>query len=262
MGTNFTMRTFFALAALSLVISTIAMPERPSGIVQRYSTNGITLSFTEMALPEAGKVQLCGTCASLTGQSLNILLNYILNAGVVGGCSKLCGQLKEKTTKTICNIGFVLVGIKAFAKAIEKADLDPIYFCEELGACKTDDNGAGSIKALSVAPASAKQATTFTATMEVTVTNHTGAGEFRFDVHGGVDQPSGAGNVCPELNPGSYGVKLSIDTTPSQDPTQGNQWIPGTYTVEGAFCMGTCGSKHPHSKIFGQTNTTFEISSM
>merc|ERR1711934_838050 len=159
--TNFTMRTFFALAALSLVISTIAMPERPSGIVQRYSTNGITLSFTEMALPEAGKVQLCGTCASLTGQSLNILLNYILNAGVVGGCSKVCGQLKQKTERTVCSIACDLVGIKAFAKALEKADLDPIYFCEELGVCKADDNGAGSISSLTVSPKSGAQATKF-----------------------------------------------------------------------------------------------------
>merc|ERR1712086_30125 len=121
--------------------------------------------------------------------------------------------------------------------------------------------GMGKITDLSVSPASAKQATTFTGQMTVAVSNHTGAGEFRFAISGGVDQPSGACNVYPELNPGTYGVKISIDTTPSSDPTQGNQWVPGKYTLAGEFCMGECGSKHPHSKIFGKTNTTFEISS-
>lgn len=95
--------------------------------------------------------------------------------------------------------------------------------------------------------------------MQVVVTNHTGVGEFRFAISGGVDPSSGASSIYPELDPGTYGVKISIDTTPSEDPTQGNQWIPGNYTLAGSFCMGECGSKHPHSKIFGETNTTFEV---
>merc|ERR1711907_858969 len=178
MGKPTIMKNAFALALFATLAVSVHFDD--AEVVATYSTKGITTSFYKIPEKVEAPQKLfgCGTCASLTGQSLNILLNYILNAGVVGGCSKLCGQLKDKTTKTICNIGCDLVGIKAFAKAIEKADLDPIYFCEELGACKTDDNGAGSIKSLSVAPASAKQATTFTATMEVTVTNHTGAGEF------------------------------------------------------------------------------------
>ena len=32
----------------------------------------------------------CKTCVSLGSSGINTLLNYILNAGVVGGCGKLC----------------------------------------------------------------------------------------------------------------------------------------------------------------------------
>lgn len=221
------------------------------------SDNGITVTFTEQ--PEAPELQLCTTCSSLTGQALNILLNEVLNAGVVGGCSKLCSGLKSKGSSTVCNLACDLVGIKAFAAALEKADLDPLYFCGILGVCKADDNGAGSCDTVTVDPPSAPQATAFNGQMSVTVTNHTGYGEFRFGIEGGVDQPSGASSVYPELAPGSYGVKISIDTTPSQDPTQGAQWIPGTYTLSGEFCMGECGSKHPHSKSFGTASTNFTI---
>jgi len=152
-----------------------------------------------------------------------------------------------------------LVGIKAFAAAIQKADLDPIYLCEELKICTADDNGAGKIDSITVSPQSAAQASTFAGDLQVTVTNHTGAGEFRFEIKGGEDQPSGASSVYPELAPGSYGVKINIDTTPSQDPTQGAQWVPGDYSLSGAFCMGMCGSDHPHSKVFGEAGTNFTV---
>merc|ERR1711970_986653 len=138
---------------------------------------------------------LCGACAGLTGQSLNILLNYILNAGVVGTCGKLCHNLKTKGARTACNVACDVVGIKAFIKALEKADLDPIYFCGLLGICKHDDNGAGKIDTLTIAPKSAAQGETFVGAMQVTVTNHTGVGEFRFGISGGVDPASGASSV-------------------------------------------------------------------
>jgi len=247
------MRTTIAFFAC-LVLFANAAP-----LQQRTVANGMTISIERLE-KESNGVDLCGTCASLTGQSLNILLNYILQVGVVGTCGKLCSNLKGKTEQTVCNIACDVVGLKEFVAALQKADLDPIYFCELVGVCKHDDNGAGSIDSITVAPASGAQGDTFQGNLQVTVTNHTGVGEFRFEVAGGVDQPSGGGSIYPELNPGSYGVKISIDTTPG-DPSDPDapQWTPGNYTLTGEFCMGECGSKHPHSKVFGVKKTEFNL---
>merc|ERR1712072_1185777 len=119
--------------------------------------NGVTFEFRKLPEDRLKGAGLCGTCASLTGQAPNILLNYVLNAGVVGGCSKLCSNLKTKTEATVCNIACDLVGIKAFVAALKKADLDPIYFCDLLKICPIDDNGNGKVDAVTVTPASAAQ---------------------------------------------------------------------------------------------------------
>jgi len=243
---------FFLAVLLATVVVSAAMP------VQTIRKGPYVVTFEKVEQPN--KLFGCSTCASLTGQGLNVLLNYILNAGVVGGCGKLCGQLKDKTAKTVCSLACDLVGIKVFVKALEKADLDPIYFCQELGACKADDNGEGKITDLSVSPQSGQAGTTFAGLLTVAVTNHTGAGEFRFSVTGGAQQAAGTSSIFPELNPGTYSVKISVDTTPSQDPTQGPSWMPGNYNLGGAFCMGECGSKHPHTKNFGEMSTNFTIS--
>ena len=222
--------------------------------LERRSKLGFTTFFSQ-------KVQLCGTCVQLTGQAINTLLNYILNAGVVGGCSKVCSALKKKAEETVCDLVCIVVGVEQFAKAIEKADLDPIYLCELLNICKPDDNGAGTLDSVTVTPLSGNQGDKFTGQMDCTVTNHTGAGEFAFGISGGVDMPSGAGSLYPELDPGSYQVKVDIDTTPTFDPDSGDgsQWVPGVYTLEAEFCMGECGSKHPHSKVFGDMSTNFTL---
>jgi len=76
------------------------------------ASNGYTLEFRKLPEDRLKGAGLCGTCASLTGQALNILvrrpfelnldpgvldespfvpvqLNYVLNVGVVGGCGKV-----------------------------------------------------------------------------------------------------------------------------------------------------------------------------
>jgi len=260
-------KTFAAVLFVAAMTCVFAAPEPVDNWIEAEDSNakvitapnGVTFEFRKLPEDRLKGAGLCGTCASLTGQALNILLNYVLNAGVVGGCSKLCSNLKTKTEATVCNIACDLVGIKAFVAALKKADLDPIYFCGLIHACKHDDNGAGSIKSLTVSPTSGAQGSTFAGALEVTVTNHTGAGEFSFDVSGGAQPSSGASSVYPELAPGSYGVKINIPTKPAEDPTKGPSWMPGPYVLSAAFCMGSCGSDHPHSKIFGESKANFTI---
>lgn len=53
-------------------------------------------------------------------QTIQTLLNIILNAGVVGSCSALCGMLPNQIEATVCNLLCDYVGIKEFIHIIEK----------------------------------------------------------------------------------------------------------------------------------------------
>jgi len=52
-------------------------------------------------------------------QSINILLNIILNAGVIGSCEALCSYMPNQIEATICNLLCDYVGITEFIKIIE-----------------------------------------------------------------------------------------------------------------------------------------------
>merc|ERR1712166_515216 len=95
--------------------------------------SAVAVEVSRMA--PASSLKLCSPCIQLSEQGLNILLNEILNVGVVGGCNKLCSGLKKKGSQTVCNLICDVVGMKTFVKVLNSTDLDPIYFCEELGAC-------------------------------------------------------------------------------------------------------------------------------
>jgi hypothetical protein len=107
-------------------------------------------------------VGLCSPCIQLSEQGLNVLLNEILNAGVIGGCNKLCSGLDKKGAKTACNIVCDVVGIKTFIKALNSTDLDPVYFCEKLGACpQPNPDAKAKIDQVEVSPASGPSGTKF-----------------------------------------------------------------------------------------------------
>jgi len=244
---------FLVLAALICLVQ--ALPTQAESLASKpYSLFQVGIS------PAAPEVDLCNTCNQLDGAVINELLNYILNAGVVGGCEKLCANLNGTIARDTCDLVCAYVGIKAFAEAIESADLDPIYFCQQLKFCPVDDDGAATITSLVVHPSEGPAGTKFDAKLSVVVTNHTGAGEFRFTVYGGPGGDSGASSLFPELAPGAYDVKLKVNTEATTDPDGFPiVWDAGVYTVGGVFCMGECGSQKPHSKLFGSENATFII---
>ena len=91
---------------------------------------------------------LCSPCVQIGEQGLNLLLNEILNAGVIGGCGKLCHALPQGISRTGCDIVCAAVGIKTFIGILNKTDLDPIYYCEELKACPAGARGHGSSHAM------------------------------------------------------------------------------------------------------------------
>ena len=155
----------------------------------------------------------CKTCVSVGSQGINTLLNYILNAGVVGGCSKLCSKLPKGAEQTGCSIICSIVGIQAFVKAIEKVDLDPIYLCEEIKLCPAGpDDADGSIDGVSVTPASGSvsQGTTFVMELDFTIKNETGVGEIVINVDGPGSNRVSQGFVNTGYSPGTYSAKVNL----------------------------------------------------
>lgn len=73
---------------------------------------------------------------------MNILINVILNEGVIGGCTNLCGHLNSTAARDACDLVCGTVGIKAFIKALDNTDLDTIYFCEILHLCQAGADDA------------------------------------------------------------------------------------------------------------------------
>ena len=68
--------------------------------------------------PAAGR--FCNSCVQIGSQGISILLNEILNAGVIGGCGKLCGALPKGVERKGCDLACSVVGIKAFISVIKR----------------------------------------------------------------------------------------------------------------------------------------------
>lgn len=225
--------------------------------------SAVTVEVSPMA-PESS-LKLCSPCIQLSEQGLNILLNEILNVGVVGGCNKLCSGLKQKGTQTACNLICDVVGMKAFVKVLNSTDLDPIYFCEELGACpKGNPSAQGEINAVVVSPASGPSGTKFQMEVEFSVSNATSVSEIHIAVDGPTTAQVNQGFLQMGFTPGSFSANVSLDTKdvdpdPSEPSDPGVQWNPGTYNYTFEFCQGECGSHHPGDIAFGKKTGTFEI---
>lgn len=204
---------------------------------------------------------VCKQCVSIGTQGLQQLINAALNVGIVGGCGKLCSALPNPNEAKACDVGCTLLGIKAFEKILNKADLDPIYYCELLKACPAGaDDASISVDRAVVSPASGPVGTAFAIQLQFTTINATGVGE----VETYIKSPQGAkvGSATflnSGFKPGKYASNVTF--TPKNDYTKSPPliWEKGTYEYGFRVCQGACGSTHPHSKIFGETKGTLEI---
>jgi len=241
---------------------------------------GIACASTELGAPSYNikrvkspfpqpnlRLDLCPTCINVAEESINILLNLILDTGIIGTCGTLCQALAQKTGSeligTICNLVCDVFGIEEFIKLIEKADLDPIWYCEIARMCPINDHGDAKITTFSILPASGPQGTTFAIGFNYVSINGTGTGELVIDIHTPDRIPLGAGFLVQAKKAGTYNERITVkaEPDPSCDPTQEpcEQWIPGVYNVTLDVCNGECGSKHPHSAIYDRTAGSFQV---
>lgn len=204
----------------------------------------------------------CNLCTQIKGQEINTVLNEILNVGVVGGCGKLCGNVTDH--KLQCEATCFKAGVEVFAKAVELADLDPIYMCELAGSCDPPpDDAYLELVQVGANPAVVAHGADIDLAVELNVVNDTGVGEFFINIDGpGTATPLTQSFMLKQGIPsGDQVLRLTLTLQDGKDE-QGfpTTFEAGIYNYTFDVCQGTCGSRHPHSKDFGQMTGTFELS--
>lgn len=232
-------------------------------------TSGVVTAMAQIVAHSSfgmeSQISLCNPCFQIGGQGINALLNYILNVGVIGGCGSLCAAaIPAGGIAAIgCELVCAEVGVKEFVKAIENADLDPIYFCEVVHACPAapDDAYLEYIQAAAL-PASVPRGQDIQMAVDLNVTNDTGVGEFSISIDGpGTATPLGQSFFIKDGIPaGEQRLAVTLTLQDGKD----DQGMPKTFE-EGVYnftfhvCQGECGSKHPHSKDFGVVAGSFNV---
>eukprot|EP01120_Amphizonella_sp_Union-15-10_P000974 TRINITY_DN11042_c0_g1_i1.p1 TRINITY_DN11042_c0_g1~~TRINITY_DN11042_c0_g1_i1.p1 ORF type:complete len:230 (+),score=45.36 TRINITY_DN11042_c0_g1_i1:86-775(+) len=212
-------------------------------------------SSRQIKISAAPQLDWCPLCVSFIDQSLNQLINILLNIGVVGGCADLCGYLPNQVEQVTCNLLCDYVGFEAFVKLIQDADPDPIWICEEIDVCPINDHSSGRVTACSVVPQKGQQGDSFTVDIAFTIVNATGTGEIIYEVEPPAGFPFGDGELLVRTQPGSYRISFSFQANPTDD----DPFLPGIYPVGVALCEGNCGSTHSHARTLSECNTQFVL---
>jgi hypothetical protein len=86
----------------------------------------------------------CPQCINTWDQLLEVALDVILEVGVLDSCGQLCDLVAKESGSDllgfICTMGCDFLGLDEFSKLIEAADLDPIYYCEQMNLCPSKLN--------------------------------------------------------------------------------------------------------------------------
>ncbi|GAM24803.1 hypothetical protein SAMD00019534_079780, partial [Acytostelium subglobosum LB1] len=210
---------------------------------------------TVIDVPTKVTMDMCPTCVDFMGDSLDLLINIILNTYILGTCGDLCGKLPKEDEKITCDLLCGYVGIDVFIRIITDEDPDPVYMCEEMKVCPIRDGGNATISSLVVDPVNGTIGTDFNILCTFEVTSQLGTGQLMINVIDPTGFGFGGGDLLVGTQPGTYNAKFSFRAEPSeQEP-----FYPGEYIVQAAVCEGSCGSPHPHSRIYDLLNTTFTL---
>jgi len=270
--------TYICLLALALVGCAMAKPSqsvitRPFDLTSEDNSIVIpaTISYTRL---DNLDLSLCPTCVQLMSNALNYILNAILSGAVMGTCGEVCSYVPGDLEQQVCNLVCDAAGVYAFIEAVQKANLDPIYYCQIIDICPVHDcdGTCVTIDTLEANPASVQSGQTVEVGMSFTVTNQTGAGIFSISAcpsdYSEVAYCVAADQLEAGFEPGTYSASINIDT--SQDPqpyeleeTKYSSFPAGEYDVTGIVCNGYCDSEggdgHKHSQLLASATTTFQV---
>jgi len=198
----------------------------------------------------------CKICINFMGSAIDDLIEIIANIGVGATCSAVCGELPNHTEATICDLLCEIVGIDAFIHIVDDVDPDPIAICEDLTVCEHSTNASAKINSVSVSPSSGPVGTTFNIQAVYTVTSTIATGQVEVVVVPPDAFPFGGAELVINQGPGTYGIKLSFQATPSEN----EPFNAGLYQAVVSVCEGTCGSPHHWSYTLAQSSQNFTIS--
>jgi hypothetical protein len=110
-----------------------------SANTRTFSVNGNSIEFISPFKQGDNALDWCPQCIDTFDDLIDVILNIILEVGVLDSCGQLCDLVADKTGSNflgfVCMLGCDIFGIEEFIKLIENADIDPIYYCEEVKLC-------------------------------------------------------------------------------------------------------------------------------
>ena len=100
---------------------------------------GIGATTASRDEPNDVALDLCPFCINEAVDAINVILNVILDEGILQSCGELCGIAANKSHSeflgTVCNVVCDAFGLDEFIHLIITADLDPIWYCEMADLC-------------------------------------------------------------------------------------------------------------------------------
>ena len=102
-------------------------------------SNHIQLLSSNIVKSDPRGLDFCPECVNTFVELINIVLNILLDVGVVDTCNDLCDLVEQKSGSaflgTLCGVTCDTLGIIEFVKLANKTDIDPIYYCEIISLC-------------------------------------------------------------------------------------------------------------------------------
>ena len=132
-------RTDKAIMYISLILALLIGVAVPTATDFFHTPSRNLQRLTSDVRDRSVGVTLCPECIDESVYAINVLLNEILDQGILGDCSKLCGALQNKTGSTVladvCLLACDGLGLDEFIHLILRVDLDPIWYCEIAKLC-------------------------------------------------------------------------------------------------------------------------------
>jgi len=212
-------------------------------------------------------LDLCPMCIDESVEIINVLLNEILDEGILRTCQDFGYFVANKTGSdfagTVCELVCDALGVDEFIHEIIRVDLDPIWYCEIAKLCAVNDNGDAKFTNFGVKPNIGPQGTTFIIDCSFKSLNGTGTSMLRLDITDPQNQTSSNDFLIESKKPGTYAEPVGVKTLTAWncDPTKGfcDDFPIGTYNVTAQFCNGECDSHHPHSGTYDVGKSSFTV---
>jgi len=256
----YTTLTFILLVGVGVGVSVVS--SSPFVNTRLYNIDGI------VPIVDRSKVglDLCPYCINEAIGVINILLNAILDEGILATCGDLCGVVTNKTGSKalgdICDLVCDGLGLDEFIKEIIKLDLDPIWYCEIAKMCPINDQSDAKFTNFSVSPSTGNRRTKFIVDCSFATKNGTGTGMLRLSLFPPHGQTATTDLLLEAIKPGSYIEKIPVDIfDQNYDSSLGlrDDWPVGTYNITAQLCYGECGSQHPHSALYDTGKSSFTV---